>query len=530
MNARAALLNDNRILICDAILRSIAEELDIPPSKYKEAVERYTSVGNWLEAGEYPGTVGEPSIYVQGSFRLGTVVRPFRKGRDADYDIDLACELGSSTQMSSAKSIKQMVGNRLKEHSTYREMLKPEGRRCWTLIYAEQDDVGFHLDTLPCVPNPIISERVAPKYGNRAIGITNFVESGRQYSWGHSNPNGFADWFIDCQRAAFDRIAALRKQELVRRNPTVFASVADVPDQLVRTPLQRAVQILKRHRDVRFSGRPNEDDKPISIIITTLAALAYEQENDVISALANILDKIQRYQDTEVIRCVDGKWFIENPTNPGENFADRWNDEGSQRADAFFEWVDWVREDLDDLLNAASENELDRLLRKSFGDTPGKRVASAYRGPLPGAYQSPTSMFSRVGRALLRFDVSHRQSPRWHLQPTRYSATVRARYRRNGFRPTAFQSNSSPLPKRISLDFEVETNVPKPYTIYWQVVNTGTEAERANSLRGDFYDSEKTGRSRSESTLYRGMHWVEAFVIKDGTCVARSGEFVVNIA
>lgn len=75
-----------------------------------------------------------------------------------------------------------------------------------------------------------------------------------------------------------------------------------------------------------------------------------------------------------------------------------------------------------------------------------------------------------------------------------------------------------------------ETSVPKPYTVYWQVVNTGTEAERANSLRGDFYDSEKTGRSRSESTLYRGMHWVEAFVIKAGICVARSGEFVVNIA
>jgi hypothetical protein len=37
-------MNDNRILIVDSLLQQIAEELDIPPSKYEQAVERYTSV------------------------------------------------------------------------------------------------------------------------------------------------------------------------------------------------------------------------------------------------------------------------------------------------------------------------------------------------------------------------------------------------------------------------------------------------------------------------------------------------------
>jgi hypothetical protein len=41
-------MNDNRILIADTILREIAEELDIPPTKYKEAVERYTA--SWAVA------------------------------------------------------------------------------------------------------------------------------------------------------------------------------------------------------------------------------------------------------------------------------------------------------------------------------------------------------------------------------------------------------------------------------------------------------------------------------------------------
>jgi Adenylyl/Guanylyl and SMODS C-terminal sensor domain len=521
---------DNRFLIVDTLLRSIAEDLDIPPGKYKDAVERYSSVGKWLEGGDYPGTYGIPAIYVQGSFRLGTVVRPFREGRDADYDIDLACELRSSVHSLTAEATKQMVGRQLKAHGTYREMLEDEGRRCWTLNYAEQDGVGFHLDALPCVPHPIVSTQVEPRYGQQAIGLTNCDKPGGPYAWGYSNPNGFADWFADRQRQAFNRVAAIRKQELARHYPTVFASVAEVPDQLVRTPLQRAVQLLKRHRDVRFSGLPEEKDKPISIIITTLAAMAYEQETDVFTTLGNLLDKIQRYHDTGIIRCVDGKWTIPNPTNPGENFADRWNEEGSRKPEAFFGWLDWLREDLDDLLNSTTHRELDRVLRKSFGDSPARRVSSDYSGPLPGAYQPASSGFGRAIASLFRFDVAHREQPKWHVQPSRYSATVKARYRRNGFRPTPFRSNSSALPKHVDLDFEVDTNVPKPFKVHWQVVNTGEEAYRAGQLRGDFYDSSSSGRSRTESTAYRGMHWVEGFVVKDGVCVARTGEFVVNIA
>lgn len=521
-------MNDNRILIADTILRRIAEELDIPPGKYREAVERYTAVGNWLESGIYPGTAGRPYIYVQGSFRLGTVVRPLKEGKESDYDIDLACLLHTSVSRTTPYDIKHMVGDRLKDHGTYRAMLQDEGRRCWTLLYAEQDGVGFHLDALPCVPNPITTSHVDSRYGMQAIEITNRDRPGGPYEWAKSNPGGFADWFADRQRVAFTRIAAIRKEEIRRGNPTLFASVSDVPDQLVRTPLQRIVQLMKRHRDVRFAGHPDEGDKPISIIITVLAASAYQQESDVFSALTNFLDQVQRYQETDLIRCVYGNWTIENPTNPGENFAERWNDIGSRKADAFFNWINWLREDLDELLNVESATDFDRLLRRAFGDSVGARVAGGYSGYLPGAFQPQASRFGRISRGFLRFDAPHRQTPRWSIRSSRFTATIQARYRRNGFRPTPFFSNSPPLRKCLDLDFEIETNVPKPFDVHWQVVNTGEEAYRANQLRGDFYGGTAC-RTRTESTQYQGMHWVEGFVVKDGACVARTGEFVVNI-
>ena len=50
--------------------------------------------------------------------------------------------------------------------------------------------------------------------------------------------------------------------------------------------MQRIVQILKRHRDVMFK---DDKDKPISIIITTLAANAYKGEDSLLEGLVNVI-------------------------------------------------------------------------------------------------------------------------------------------------------------------------------------------------------------------------------------------------
>jgi len=86
------------------------------------------------------------------------------------------------------------------------------------------------------------------------------------------------------------------------------------------------------------------------------------------------------------------------------------------------------------------------------------------------------------------------------------------------------------VPKKLWLRFAVRTNTPLPYTVHWQIVNTGVEAASAGQLRGDFYPSEENAREvRWESTRFSGVHWVEAFIVKDGVCVARSGRKIVNV-
>lgn len=117
---------DNRVLIVDALLQSIAEELDISPTKYAQAVDRYETVGRWLEGGTYPGAKGIPHIYTQGSFRLGTVVRPLKGGEEREYDIDLACQLDMNGSVT-AKDLKHSIGDRLKESGTYKKCLSRRG-------------------------------------------------------------------------------------------------------------------------------------------------------------------------------------------------------------------------------------------------------------------------------------------------------------------------------------------------------------------------------------------------------------------
>ena len=70
-----------------------------------------------------------------------------------------------------------------------------EGKRCWTLEYAEQDNIGFHLDTLPS-----ISDRIS--HLDTSIAITD--KQGTVYTWSPSNPKGFAEWFENINQMAFE--------------------------------------------------------------------------------------------------------------------------------------------------------------------------------------------------------------------------------------------------------------------------------------------------------------------------------------
>jgi hypothetical protein len=181
--------------------------------------------------------------------------------------------------------------------------------------------------------------------------------------WQYSDPKAYAVWF----EAQMATVVAEMKEAAAFR---LRATVDQIPDWKIRTPLQRAVQILKRHRDLHF--RNHVEHRPASIIITTLAAQAYAGEKSIVDALTRISKELSLKAQP-----VDGYFYIPNPVNPKENFADRWN-EDPDRAKHFLTWVRRLEADLASWIG--TEGGLYRL-SESMGPAFGSDiVAKAFEG------------------------------------------------------------------------------------------------------------------------------------------------------
>ena len=346
------------------LLEDIAEALDIPESYHELAIKRYESIGAWLDRDESVVAKYKPLIYPQGSFLLGTVTKPISDKEE--YDLDLVNELGILKNSISQSDLKKLVGVEIKGYAHANNMKSPveEGRRCWTLDYA--DSVQFHIDILPAIPdaedfNQFLVSREAPpsRWSDSAIAITdNTLPNYTQITseWPRSNPKGYAEWFHSRMQIRLDAI----QKSLVERQ------VEGVPEYKIKTPLQYVIQILKRHRDIWFElnkSRYDEKSKPISIIITTLASLAYENEADLQQALLNIVNKMDEYIELGENDVV----LILNPVNPFENFADKWQ-EYPIRETSFRDWLDQVKYDFKIAFELSDIQDVGDSLKPRLGD------------------------------------------------------------------------------------------------------------------------------------------------------------------
>ena len=69
-----------------------------------------------------------------------------------------------------------------------------------------------------------------------------------------------------------------------------------------------------------------------------------------------------------VRRTRDGRWFIPNPVNSDENFADRWHEDDHVRARLFFRWVEALKRELIDVVAEGSQAIVRERLQSVVGD------------------------------------------------------------------------------------------------------------------------------------------------------------------
>jgi len=331
------------------LLETIVHRLDIPKSYYEKAADRHRSLGEWLCRPESKLVAFRPHVSPQGSFRYGTVNLPLDDTEE--YDLDNVTTLSIGKTEMTQKELKQLYGSEIKEYAKAHGMLEPvvEMNRCWRLLYA--DEVSFHLDTLPCIPEErnvvlaIAARGVPLPLAARAVAITD--KRHPQYeqitrALLSSNPRGFAAWFEDRARPS----AVGRIRELVEKR--LYASVEDVPPYEWKTPLQQSIRLLKRHRDLMFRSDPSV--APISMVITNLAAQAYAGESDLWSTLRNIVEKIPQFVNSRRPR-------VPNPADPAEDYADKWSKD-PKLEENFWTWHTQIKIDINRLPTSLANRSL----------------------------------------------------------------------------------------------------------------------------------------------------------------------------
>lgn len=466
-------------------IKELIDEIDVSESNYEKASSRYKTIATYIKESDLAKY--SPDIYLQGSIKLGTAIKPLTE--DGAYDIDIVCNMTKKRRHhQTQRELKDELGKVVKNYSIKHSMEKvpKESNRCWTLNYV--DESNFHIDILPAVPwndmddgNIAISDKRSDNYDD----IT--------FDWEVSNPKGYSEWFK--KQSDFKTI----KESYAKQ---FYAKIEEIPEYKIKTPLQRIVQLLKRHAEVMFAD--DMEYKPSSIIITTLAAKIYPEcttvSNDFETLLLNVIRKLLNGIEYE-----NENPCIYNPVNRKEKLSLKW-DRNRQYFEFFLKWYEQLKVDFSVDNEALPLNEslfyIQRSLHKNSNE---------------------------IGISLN--SLSHHQKSKWKLSSiAKTDVEIKAYYSWGSFRFKQIKSGEA-LNKKGKLRFEVKALNIKGYDIYWQITNTGYEAINTNCLRGDFYNSEleQGKRIRTEETCYTGRHYVEAYLVKNDICYGKSKPFEVNI-
>ncbi|SHM51842.1 nucleotidyltransferase [Rhodanobacter sp. OK091] len=299
--------------------------------------------------------------------------------------------------------------------------------------------------------------------------------------------------------------------------------------------LRKVTRLLKYLRDIKTTFTCP------SFLLTTLLGLQIypgDKDNDgfkdLPSALKTVLGRLDTWLQTKPFRP-----SVFNPVLASEDQASGWTDVQYQnfrtQIHRYRGWVDEAYEEAD------QAKSLEKW-RKVFGDDFGKAKltkveanANSERGIL--ATTDDVDVIREHGLAALSPEVA---APCWRKTPAWDATNLQMNI---GVQAWIAPFKDGRLMKRIANGEALESDQYIRFTAHllgsasadayrteWRVTNTGPVAARRNSLRGGF-ELSKPDHTRWEQLSYRGVHMVEAFLIRkvDQVQVGMSNPFYVVI-
>jgi hypothetical protein len=459
-------LNQSRIDLLESRVSTLKDILDA--SSYEPRILRYAPQGSWAH---------------------GTIIKP---PKNKDFDADLIVFVDEHSGFDAADYVETLY-QCLRSHGIYHDMVS-RGTRCVEVNYSGD----FHLDLVPCIQEACGNDKIF-RVCNR---IDNDFES--------TNSEGYTSWLSE-------------KNRIVGKNL-----------------LAKSIRLIKYKRDIKqtFSAK--------SILLTTLIGgritILDEHQRDIEfpdlpTALKTIIGRLDDFLQQNVTMPL-----VKNPVLPNEHFNRHLTQEKYDvLRNAIHRYRGWIDDAYSEPDYRSSIEKWRRVFGEDFAKIKLENVAQIQKIPIlpkgASAYEMVEAVRKHGADILTQIPESllHVQRPPWASEANKISVTILAQeYAGTGRKDFLRKVESGNiLQKSRSLQFRARLplpGLPSDFIVKWRVVNTGEEAVRNNSLRGDFYDCMEPG-IRWETTLYRGVHWVEAFLIKKANrhCVGKSERFFVVI-
>ena len=313
------------------------------------------------------------------------------------------------------------------------------------------------------------------------VDVVPYVESRKDITnnktddWEHTDPEGFTAWLEGKTRATGGRLPAiLRILKYLRDSKTTFS----IKSVLLTILIGERIQTWHATHDDGYYG-------------------------DIPTALVNIIEDLDRYLQANL-------WLpaIYDPAGTGQDFSKRWDQDGyANFRKQIHYYAGKIREAYD---------ETDKAMSVAAWQTV---FGSGFQAPPPSHTLAASASLDTAGEEFIDEDK--------HI-PIQITESIRlvGRVRRAGvLKPYDLPKRGDRVGKNRTIDFSlIECSVTEPYSVYWKVKNTGREARDHGQLRGKVVSG---GTTRHENTAYNGSHYVEVYIVKNGTCVARDRQQVI---
>lgn len=284
----------------EELLARIAHQLELNPTRAERMESAYNAIFELLKKDEAFFAGVEIELYVQGSKRIGTTVKPINGD---DFDLDIVLHIHVLHGRYNPEDVFNALVEALERDPYYKSIMEKKAR-CVRLNY--KDD--FHMDILiGCLVTPDDFERLAIPERDLA-------------TWSSSNPKGFSNWFLGLANSAERSMLKGFSQQLLLEAKIDQEQLPE-DDIYSKLPLQRGVQLIKRARDIYFTDK---DYAVSSIVLTTLMGRFYAGQESIYDTIDDVIQSIMD-QHAQSVRTGE-KFQIRNPVDPNEVFTDTWEE------------------------------------------------------------------------------------------------------------------------------------------------------------------------------------------------------------